>query len=94
MDGCYLDYSGQVNICCELRLKSCYESSQSTSLEETRKGNILSFKCSMTNISLQSGNLEGLQSRNQRWEWDKCVYSTGYKGVNREGEYQGHISAK
>lgn len=68
MDGCNLDYSGQLNVCCELGLKSCYKSSQPISLEETRKGNILSLKCSVTNISLRSGNLDGLQNRNQRWE--------------------------
>lgn len=60
MDACYLSHSGQVSMCRELGLKSCYESSQLVSFEETRKGNILSLKSSVTNISLWSGNLGGL----------------------------------
>lgn len=57
-DCCCLGHSGQGKHLLKVLgygLKSCYESSQPVSVGDARKENMLSFKNSMTNITLWNG---------------------------------------
>lgn len=90
-DDCSLGHSGQVSTCCQLRLKSCSQSSQPVCFGETRKGNILAFKGSNTNIFIWNDNLDGSQNRDQRRESSGSICSKVQMEINREGKYQGYV---